>query len=77
MPAKKKGGAGKKGKKNKGVKAALEKENLRTKLRALHRIYTGKCTGMSVSSGRIMKDCKSALEEEKPVTQVSQTQRKL
>jgi len=75
MPGKKKGGAGKKSRagKKSGKKAAKasERENILTKVKALQRTYPGKCSGSALPSGRILRDCKSAFEDEKPVTHVS------
>ncbi len=72
MPGKKKGGAAKKkGKKAKAAKAALERENVLAKVKALQRVYPTKCSGSMLPSGRILRDCRSAIEDERPVSQVS------
>ena len=69
MPGKKKGGAGKKS--GKKAAKALEREKIIAKVKALQKTYPSKCTGSALPSGTILRECRSALEDGKPVTKVS------
>ena len=71
----KKGGAGKgkrtaKGKRNSAA-AAVEKEKLVQACRSFLRVYQKCCAATdSVASSRICRDCREAVESEKPLARV-------